>query len=75
MIENKSIIIYEFEKPLSEVLKDQLKEPSKIDSVIIPFALIESNHVERARLLKKWKKSDGYFYLNPQKFEFSLKNL
>ena len=75
MIENKSIIIYELEKPLAEVLKDQLKEPSKIDSVIIPFALVESNRVERARLLKKWKKSEGYFYLKPQKFEFSLKNL
>ena len=75
MIENKSIIIFELEKPLSESLKDQLKEPSKIDSVIIPFALIESNHVERVRLLKKWKKSDGYFYLKPKKFEFSLRNL
>jgi len=75
LIENKSIIIFDLEKPLSEVLKDQLKEPSKLDSVIIPFALIESNHVERARLLKKWKKSDGYFHLNPKKFEFSLKNL
>jgi len=63
------------EKPLSETLKDQLKEPSKIDSVIIPFALIESNHIEKARLLKKWKKSEGYFYLNPKKFEFCLKNL
>jgi len=75
LIENKSIIIFELEKPLSEVLKDQFKEPSKIDSVIIPFALVESNHVERARLLKKWKKSEGYFYLKPQKFEFSLRNL
>ena len=75
MIENKSIIIFELETPLSETLKEQLKEPSKIDSVIIPFALIESNHVERARLLKKWKKSEGYFYLKPKKLEFSLKNL
>ncbi len=63
------------EKPLAEVLEDQLKEPSKIDSVIIPLGLIESNREERARLLKKWKKSEGYFYLKPQKFEFSLKNL
>jgi len=75
LIENKNIIIYELEKPLAEVLEDQLKEPSKIDSVIIPFGLIESNREERARLLKKWKKSEGYFYLKPQKFEFSLKNL
>ena len=63
------------EKPLAEVLEDQLEEPSKINSVIIPFGLIESNREERARLLKKWKKSEGYFYLKPQKFEFSLKNL
>ena len=75
MIENKNIIIYELEKPLAEVLEDQLEEPSKINSVIIPFGLIESNREERARLLKKWKKSEGYFYLKPQKFEFSLKNL
>jgi len=75
LIENKSIIIFELEKPLSEYLKDKLKEPSKVDSVVIPFALIESNHIEKARLLKKWKKSEGYFYLKPQKFEFSLRNL
>ena len=75
MIENRSIIIFELEKPLSEALSDQLKEPSKIDSVINPFALIESNHVEKARLLKKWKKSEGYYYLNPEKFQFSLRNL
>jgi len=75
LIENESIIIFDLEKPLSEALKDQLKEPSKIDSVIIPFALVESNCIEKARLLKKWKKSEGYFYLKPRKFEFSLKNL
>jgi len=75
LIENKKIIIYELEKRLSEALKDKYKESSQIDSEQIPFTLIETNQVEKARLLKKWKKSEGYFYLKPKKFEFSLKNL
>ncbi len=29
----------------------------------------------KTQLLKKWKKSEGNYYLNPKKFEFSLKNL
>ncbi|MBY9014901.1 MAG: hypothetical protein KGD68_04345 [Candidatus Lokiarchaeota archaeon] len=75
MIEYKNLIIIELEKPLSEALKDKIKEPSKIDSVQIPFTLKETNKVEKERLIKKWKKSEGFFYLKPNKFEFSLKNL
>jgi len=75
LIENKNIIIYELEKLLSEALKDKLEESSKIETVQIPFTLKETNQVEKARLLKKWKKSEGFFYLKPKKFEFGLKNL
>ena len=75
MIENTQIIIYDLEKPLSEALKESLKELSSIEPKQIPFLLKESNQIETARKLKKWKRSEGYFYLNPKKFEFSLKNL
>ncbi|MBY9020773.1 MAG: hypothetical protein KGD67_06935 [Candidatus Lokiarchaeota archaeon] len=75
MIENKHIIIFELEKSLSEALKGKLEELSKEFSVQIPFALNEVNRVEKARLLKKWRKSEGFYYLKPKKFEFSLKNL
>ena len=75
MIENTNIIIYDLEKPLSEALKETLKELSSIGPKQIPFTLQESNQVETARKLKNWKKSEGYFYLKPKKFEFSLKNL
>ncbi|KKN25809.1 hypothetical protein LCGC14_0880970 [marine sediment metagenome] len=30
---------------------------------------------ERRRLDKEWKESFSYFYLNPRKFSFGLKNL
>jgi len=75
LIENTNLIIYDLEKPLSEALKEKLKELSSIGPKQIPFLLKESDQVETARKLKKWKKSEGYFYLKPKKFEFSLKNL
>jgi hypothetical protein len=41
----------------------------------ITFTVNESGQIDKERLLKKWKQSEGFFYLNPEKFQFSLKNL
>ena len=75
MVESKSKLNYELEQALFEVLNDNFREDAKPESFQFPFANYESEQVDKERSLKKWKKSEGYYYLNPEKFKFSLKNL
>ncbi len=75
MTESKNIIIFELEQSLSQTLKENLEEKSEPDAIKIPFIKRESKQIEKKRMLKKWKESEGYYYLNPEKFQFSLKNL
>jgi len=75
LIESKKIIIFELEQTLSQTLKENLKEKSEPDTIKIPFIIRESNEIEKKRLIKRWKQSEGFYYLNPEKFQFSLKNL
>lgn len=75
MTESKNIINYELEQSLSEALKEQFREEAKIETAKIPFIEEESEEIDKERNLKRWKKSIGYYYLNPDKFKFSLKNL
>lgn len=63
-----------YEKPVFEIEQIVLEE-LPVEQKQIPFTLNETNQVDKARLLKKWKESEGYYYLNPKKFRFSLKNL
>jgi len=62
---------YEIEIEIEQIVLEELP----VEQKKIPFTLKETNQVEKARLLKKWKKSEGYYYLNPEKFQFSLRNL
>jgi len=64
--------IFEFEQleKLPEQILEELPEQKQI-----PFTLKETNQVDKARLLKKWKQSEGYYYLYPEKFTFSLRDL
>ena len=75
MTESKNIIIFELEQSLSQTLKENLEEKSEPDTIKIPLIIKESKQIEKKRMLKKWKESEGYYYLNPGKFQFSLKNL
>ena len=75
MTESKNIIIFELEQSISQTLKENLEEKSEPDAIKIPFIKGESKQIEKKRMLKKWKESEGYYYLNPGKFQFSLKNL
>jgi len=75
LTESKNIIIFELEQSLSQTLKENLEEKSEPDAIKIPFIKRESKQIEKKRMLKKWKESEGYYYLNPGKFQFSLKNL
>ncbi len=75
MTESKNIIIFELEQSISQTLKENLEEKSEPDTMKIPVIKRESKQIEKKRMLKKWKESEGYYYLNPGKFQFSLKNL
>ena len=63
-----------YEKPAFEIEQIVLVE-LPVEQKQTPFIKKESGRIERKRLLKNWKESEGYYYLNPEKFRFSLKNL
>ena len=63
-----------YEKPAFEIEQIVLKE-LPVEQKRIPFTLEEEIKETKSQLLKKWKKSEGYYYLNPEKFKFGLKNL
>ena len=75
MTESKNIINFELDQELFELLRDNFKEEPKPEPLKTPFTEKEIEQIDRARLFKRWKKSEGYYYLNPEKFRFSLKNL
>jgi len=75
LTESKNIINYELEQSLFEALKENFKEETKQEPVQIHFTKKESEQIDKQRLLKKWKQSEGFYYLNPDKFKFSLKDL
>ncbi|NVM44715.1 MAG: hypothetical protein HWN79_07345 [Candidatus Lokiarchaeota archaeon] len=63
-----------YKKPVFE--NEQIfMEELPVEQKRIPFTLEEEIKETKAQLLKKWKKSEGYYYLNPEKFKFGLKNL
>ena len=75
LTESKKIIIFELEQTLSQALKGNIKEETKQEPIQIPFIKKESNEIDKKRMIKRWKMTEGYFYLNPEKFRFSLKDL
>ncbi|MBY9012065.1 MAG: hypothetical protein KGD70_06800 [Candidatus Lokiarchaeota archaeon] len=75
MVESKNKINYELDQSLFEVLKDNLSDEVKSERVQFSFKEEESDQVDKERSLKRWKKSEGYYYLNPEKFRFGLKDL
>jgi len=75
LTESKKIIRFELNQSLFEALQESIREESKQEPVRIPFKKEEMDQIDKARLIKKWKKTEGYYYLNPHKFRFSLKDL
>ncbi len=75
MTESEKIIIFELEQALYQVLKENFKEKSEPETIKNPFIIRESKRIEKERLIKKWKQSEGFYYLNPEKFQFSLRDL
>ncbi|MFX1419414.1 MAG: hypothetical protein ACFE9N_10885 [Promethearchaeota archaeon] len=57
-------------KILNEIEKEIKKEVK-----IVATVENERDYVQKRRDDKKWKESMGYYYLNPHKFRFGLKDL
>ena len=75
MTESKNEIIFEIEQSLSKNLTENLKQETKQEPIQIPFIKKESNEIEKKRIIRRWKKTEGYFYLHPDKFRFGFKDL
>ena len=75
MTESEKIIIFELEQALYQVLKENFKEKSEPETNKNPFIIRESKQIEKERLIKRWKQSEGFYYLNPEKFQFNLRDL
>jgi len=65
------------EDQLVDSLIDYVEEMRKTNKTYIPITIKESDSdpIEKKRALKRWKKSLGYHYLNPNRFDFGLKDL
>jgi len=75
LTESKNIIIFELDQTLSQALKGNIKEETKQEPIQIPFIIKESNEIDKKRMIKRWKMTEGYFYLHPEKFRFSNRDL
>jgi len=75
MTQSKNNLNFELDQSLYETLKEIIEEEPKVDSDITPFTEMEMDQRDNDRLLRRWRKSEGYYYLNPNKFKFNLKNL
>ena len=74
MTQSKNSINLKLDQTLHDILKEIIEE-TKIDSNLTPFVEKEMDQRDKERLLRRWRTSEGNFYLNPKKFKFSLRNL
>jgi hypothetical protein len=74
LTQSKNSINFKLDQSLHETLKEIIEE-TKFDSSSTPFAEKEMDQIDKERLLRRWRTSEGNFYLNPKKFKFSLRNL
>lgn len=63
-----------YKKPIYEN-EPIVMEVTPVEQKRIPFTLEEEIKESKEKSLKKWKKSEGYYYLHPDKFTFSLRDL
>ncbi|NVM36821.1 MAG: hypothetical protein HWN81_14590 [Candidatus Lokiarchaeota archaeon] len=54
--------------------EDSKQEPRDEISKI-PFSNEKNTLIDKKRALKRWKQSFGYYSLNPERFNFTLKDL
>lgn len=76
LTESKKIITLVLKESFVESLMDYIEEMNKTQKGDIPVKVIDTaDPIDRKRALKRYKKSFGYYYTNPGKFAFGLKDL
>lgn len=77
MVESKKKVTVVLENYLVESLIDYVTEMNKFQKTEIPITIknSEPDSIEKKRSIKRWKKSIGYYYLNPDRFAFGLRDL
>lgn len=76
MTESKDNMASGFEE-LYDVFNKQedSKQEPKDEIIEIPSTSEKNSLIDKKRVLKRWKKSFGYYSLNPEKFNFTLRDL
>jgi len=63
------------DQTLSQALKANIKEETKQEPIQIPIIKKEIDEIDKKRMINRWKMTEGYFYLHPEKFRFRNKDL
>ena len=61
--------------PLQIILYELLKEIIKQEGEEEADSKEKSRAIEKKRILKRWNKSSGKYYLNPDKYKYGMKDL
>ena len=75
MTESKDKMASGFEELCCIFKEEDSKQEPKDENIKIPITSEKNSLIDKKRVLKRWKKSFGYYSLNPEKFKFTLKNL
>jgi len=77
LTESKKIITIIIEDELVDSFMDYVEEMKKITKARIPITIKKtiSDPIEKKRALKRWNRSFGYYYSNPNRFNFGLTDL
>ena len=65
-----------YETPVFEIEIEQIVlEELPVEQKKILFIKKKSDEIDKKRMIKRWKMTEGYFYLHPEKFRFSNRDL
>ena len=77
MTESKELIVYDLKEYLHELFKGETEEKPKeeLKKIYSPKDSYIPDAIDKARSLRRWKQSFGYYSLDPNKFRFGLRDL
>jgi len=65
-----------YKTPVFEIEIEQIVlEELPVEQKKILFIKKKSDEIDKKRMIKRWKMTEGYFYLHPEKFRFSNRDL
>ena len=79
LTESKKIVTLVLDESFIESLMDYIEEMNKIQKAEIPVIISDTTEladpIDKKRALKRYRKSFGYYSMNPGKFAFGLQDL